>query len=108
MDRCLLLVGLVPDHRSRRLDRRRATLSERRRTDAQASGAGVRIETWAALIWELPDETRCWIMRHRGALAVHVSRGRDNLRLEVFESEAAARSQAELWRVEFEDDVKAS
>lgn len=65
------------------------------------------MKTTATLIWELPDETRCWVVRHRGAIAAHVSRGLDDLRFETFDSEDAARSQAELWRLEFDIDVKA-
>lgn len=55
----------------------------------------------ASVLWHLPDNTRCWVMRHKGRLLVRVSRGDRDLRIEVFDSEAEAAAQADAWGLEY-------
>jgi hypothetical protein len=55
----------------------------------------------ARVLWNLPDNTRCWMMEHKGRLLVRVSRDSEDLRIEVFDSQAEAAAQADAWCLEY-------
>jgi hypothetical protein len=55
----------------------------------------------ASVRWQLPDRTRCWLMRHKGKILVRVSRESHDLRIEVFDSEVEAAAQADAWCIEY-------
>jgi len=59
------------------------------------------MKTSATLVWELPDLTRCWILRHAGEIAVHVTRESADLRLEVVSDVEEASRVADAWHCEF-------
>jgi hypothetical protein len=73
----------------------------RRITDRQPALAPRRGTASPARLWELPDQTRSWIVVHRDHVIAGVSRDTQHLRLEVFDSESAARRRSEEWRLEF-------
>jgi len=84
----------VDEKRSHPSDRRRIVRNGRRACDASS-------KTSATLVWELPDLTRCWILRHAGQIAVHVTRESEDLQLHVVATDEEAVTLAEEWRVEF-------
>jgi hypothetical protein len=55
----------------------------------------------ASVLWHLPDNTRCWMMRHKDKILVRLSRESQDLRIEVFDSEAEAAAQADAWCLEY-------
>jgi hypothetical protein len=65
-------------------DRRRMTRSGRRAGDPVPKLS-------ATVLWELPDGTRCWILRGVDGVRVHISRGVEDLVVHTFDSEAEAR-----------------
>ena len=79
--------------------RRTTTRGGRRQTDTAASGPDTG-RLAASVIWHLPDNTRCWVMRHKGRLMVRVSREDRDLRIEVFDTEEEAAAQADAWCLE--------
>ena len=89
------------DKRSPDNDRRRTSRNGRRTFDPTPESVGTSVRTSASLVWELPDDTRCWIMRHRGRVIVHVSRGAEDLRIDIFADEVAAKAGAQAWLMEF-------
>lgn len=89
------------DKRSLENDRRRASRNGRRTSDPTPDSVGTSVRTSASLVWELPDETRCWIMRHRGRVIVHVSRGAEDLRIEIFANDVEAKAGADAWLMEY-------
>lgn len=83
-------------------ERRRRSEAEggRRQTDpAPRSSGNPRFS--ARVLWHLPDNTRCWVMEHKGRLMVRVSRESQDLRIEVFDSQAEAAAQADAWCLEY-------
>jgi hypothetical protein len=91
----------MEENRSSKPDRRRVSRNGRRVTDPTPEPLGVALRTSATLLWELPDATRCWIMRHRRRVIVHVSRGSEDLRVDLFASEVDAKAAADEWLMEF-------
>jgi hypothetical protein len=89
------------DNRSQGADRRRTSRNGRRTADPMPEPVGAAVRMSATLVWELPDNTRCWMMRHRGRLIVHVSRGSEDLRIDIFASDVEARAGADRWLMEF-------
>ena len=79
---------------------RRQTLRGGRRETDPAIPAGNN-PLLASVLWHLPDNTRCWVMRHKGKILVRVSRESQDLRIEVFDSEAEAAAQADAWCIEY-------
>jgi hypothetical protein len=80
--------------------RRQTTRGGRRQTDTTEAGPDTgRLS--ASVIWHLPDNTRCWVMRHKGRLLVRVSREDCDLRIEVFDTEEEAAAQADAWCLEY-------
>lgn len=55
----------------------------------------------ASVLWHLSDNTRCWVMEHKGRLMLRVSREDRDLRIEVFDTEAEAAAQADAWCLEY-------
>jgi hypothetical protein len=91
----------MKDKRLQQADRRRTSRSGRRTSDPTPASVGTAVRTSATLLWELPDETRCWMMRHRGRVIVHVSRGAGDLRIEIFATEVDAKTGADALLMEF-------
>jgi hypothetical protein len=80
--------------------RRQTMRGGRRQTDTTEAGRDTgRLS--ASVIWHLPDNTRCWVMRHKGRLLVRVSREDCDLRIEVFDTEEEAADQANAWCLEY-------
>jgi hypothetical protein len=101
LDHGLLRSPFVDERRSRAGDRRRASMSGRRTSDPTPDVAGARVKTSATTVWELPDLTRCWVLRHRGRFVITVSRGMEELRQRECDSEADALRMANDWQLEF-------
>ena len=72
----------------------------RRQTDPSPPASG-NPRFSARVLWNLPDNTRCWVMEHKGRLMVRVSRESQDLRIEVFDSQAEAAAQADAWCLEY-------
>ena len=88
----------MEDQRAPGNERRQAPRGGRRDTDpAVATGNPL----LASVLWHLPDNTRCWTMRHKGKILVRVSRESQDLRIDVFDSEAEAWAQADAWCIEY-------
>jgi hypothetical protein len=92
----LLWLGYMADLRA---SERRQTLRGGRRESDPAVPVGNPL--LASVLWHLPDNTRCWLMRHKGKILVRVSRESRDLRIEVFESEPEAAAQADAWCIEY-------
>jgi hypothetical protein len=80
--------------------RRRSTRGGRRQADTTEAGPDTS-RLSASVIWHLPDNTRCWMMRHKGRVVVRVSREDCDLRIEVFDSEVEAAAQSDAWCLEY-------
>jgi hypothetical protein len=80
--------------------RRTTTRGGRRGTDTADANLGTgRLS--ASVLWHLPDNTRCWVMQHKGRLMLRVSRGSTDLRIEMFDTEEEVAAQAETWCFEY-------
>jgi hypothetical protein len=73
----------------------------RRQTDTSSHDSGSPHRFSARVLWHLPDNTRCWVMEHKGRLLVRVSRESRDLRIEVVDSQAEATAQADAWCLEY-------
>ena len=82
----------------RESERRQTLRGGRRDSDPAIPGGNPLL---ASVLWNLPDNTRCWMMRHKGKILVRVSRDAQDLRIDVFDSEAEAAVQADAWCIEY-------
>jgi len=80
-------------------ERRQTQRGGRRDVDPPLNNGGNPL--LASVVWHLPDNTRCWVMRHKGKILVRLSRESQDLRIEVFDSEAEAAAQADAWCLEY-------
>lgn len=93
--------GLMDEQRASGSSRRSNPDGGRRQTDTTSQAPAVMHRFSARVLWQLPDNTRCWVMEHKGRILVRVSRENQDLRIEVFDSEAEAGAQADAWCLEY-------
>ena len=91
---------MAANHQAREAVRRKTTRGGRRQTDTTDVNPGTG-RLAASVLWHLPDNTRCWVMQHKGRLMVRVSRDDRDLRIEVFDTEAEVAAQADAWCLEY-------
>src|SRR4051795_3025768 len=92
--------AMAANHQARGTVRRKTTRGGRRRSDTTDANLGTG-RLAASVLWHLPDNTRCWVMQHKGRLMVRVSRGDRDLRTEVVDSEAEVAAKADAWCFEY-------
>jgi hypothetical protein len=79
---------------------------DRRHADRGGRRAGEKLS--ASVLWELADGTRCWIVQNPQAIVVHISRGRQDLRVQGFDSDVTAREAALQWRLAYDEQAEAA
>ena len=90
----------MAENHARASVRRTTKRGGRRRTDTTDANLGTgRLS--ASVLWHLPDNTRCWVMQHKGRLMLRVSRESTDLRIEMFDTEEEVAAQAEAWCFEY-------
>jgi hypothetical protein len=89
----------MADLRSSGNERRQTRRGGRRAKDPASAHQGNPL--LASVVWHLPDNTRCWVMQHKGRILVRVSRESEDLRIEVFDTEEEAAAQARAWHLEY-------
>jgi hypothetical protein len=92
------VLAAMADLRDPGIERRQTLRGGRRESDPAIAGGNPLL---ASVLWSLPDNTRCWLMRHKGKILVRVSRESQDLRIEVFDSEAEAAAQSDAWCIEY-------
>jgi hypothetical protein len=96
----LRIGSAMAENHARAAIRRTTTRGGRRRNDTTDANLGTG-RLAASVLWHLPDNTRCWVMQHKGRLMVRVSRDDRDLRIEVFDTEADVAAQADAWCLEY-------
>jgi hypothetical protein len=90
----------MAENHARATVRRSTTRGGRRQTDTtDVNPSTGRLS--ASVLWHLPDNTRCWVMQHKGRLLVRVTRHHRDLRIEVFDSEVEVAAQADARCLEY-------
>jgi hypothetical protein len=91
---------MAANHQARGAVRRKTTRGGRRRSDTTDANLGTG-RLAASVLWHLPDNTRCWVMQHKGRLMLRVSRDDRDLQIEMFDTEAEVAAQADAWCLEY-------
>lgn len=91
----------MDEKRASKVNRRSKPDGGRRQTDTFTPEAAAPHRFSARVLWHLPDNTRCWMMEHKGQIMVRLSRESEDLRIEVFDTETEAAAQADAWCLEF-------